>query len=265
MKNTDKYDFLFPILHTIYVSKNTPCLLIITEISGLFLFEQSIKTQNRENYLVIKQEGIKMEFNIIKIDDLIKDAKIALEAGAYFSSLMLTFALVSECAKIEYSDDWFEKNAETDEYLKEHFPRNYKNGKYNNKNHDKERFVMWIDDWSNSHNSSDKLEEDMIEYENKMEDLRNFNGTKMPWLNGELLYQLRCNLFHEGSVNIEFSNEKKITDNGNAHIINKNFIFTLHSNNKLNIYFHNSFVRKDDSFVEREAGMNINLNGLIHH
>ena len=59
-----------------------------------------------------------MEFNIIKIDDLIKDAKIALEAGAYFSSLMLTFALVSECAKIEYPDDWFEKNAEKDEYLK---------------------------------------------------------------------------------------------------------------------------------------------------
>ena len=254
---------MFPILHTIYVSKNTPCLLIITEISGLFLFEQSIKTQDRENYLVIKQEGIKMEFNIIKIDDLIKDAKIALEAGAYFSSLMLTFALVSECAKIEYPDDWFEKNAEADEYLKEHFHRNYKNGKYNNKNHDKERFVMWIDDWSNSHNCKDaKLAEDMKEYEKQMENMRKLSDKKMPCINGELLYQLRCNLFHEGSINIEFSDEKKITDNGNSRIQNKNIALKIDNSNKFDIHLHVFFIRKDND--REESGMYININELIY-
>lgn len=33
-----KYDFLFPILHNIYVSKNTPCLLIVAKVSGLFYY-----------------------------------------------------------------------------------------------------------------------------------------------------------------------------------------------------------------------------------
>lgn len=84
------------------------------------------------------------------INDLIKDAKLALKSGAYFSALSLSFALVSECANIKYPNAWFDKNANKDKYLKEHFSYKYNNeGKYDTKkykNHDKERFIMWIDD-----------------------------------------------------------------------------------------------------------------------
>ena len=49
------------------------------------------------------------------LENMITDAKTALKSGASFSSLALAFALVSECAIIEYPDEWFDNNAETDE------------------------------------------------------------------------------------------------------------------------------------------------------
>lgn len=122
---------------------------------------------------------------------------------------------------------------------------------------------MWIDDWSNSHNCKDaKLAEDMREYEKQMENMRKLSDKEMPCINGELLYQLRCNLFHEGSINIEFSDEKKITDNGNSRIQNKNFVLKIDNGNKFDIHLHDFFIRKDND--REESGMNSNINGLIY-
>lgn len=164
------------------------------------------------------------------INDLINDAKLALKSGAHFSALSLSFALVSECANVEYPDEWFDENADNDDYLKKHFSNKYNNGKYNkgNKNHDKERFVMWIDDQNNSHNCSPQMKEAMKKYEQQRSEFRKCdNDLLLPELNGELLYQLRCELSHKASSYIEFNNEKKISDEGNKRITNDGFILVL--------------------------------------
>ena len=62
--------------------------------------------------------GISSEYTIL---DLIDDAKTALQSGAYLSAMSLTFAIISECANIEYPDEWFNANAESDKYLHEKF------------------------------------------------------------------------------------------------------------------------------------------------
>lgn len=171
------------------------------------------------------------------INDLIKDAKLALKSEAYFSALSLSFALVSECANIKYPNEWFDKNANEDKYLKEHFSYKYNNkGKYDTKkykNHDKERFTMWIDDWNNSHNCNAEIKEQMEEYEQQRCLHRKCCDNKLilPELNGELLYQLRCAIFHQGSSHIEFNNKNKISDEGNKQITNGNFILMLDDDN----------------------------------
>lgn len=45
------------------------------------------------------------------ITDLIKEVKSSLKYNNHFSALILTSMLISECANIEYPDEWFEKNA----------------------------------------------------------------------------------------------------------------------------------------------------------
>ena len=108
--------------------------------------------------------GISSEYTIL---DLIDDAKTALQSGAYLSAMTLTFAIISECANIEYPDEWFNANAESDKYLQEKFPNYYNNGRYYNKNHDRERFQMWIDDWENDHNCDESLKSEMNNYAKK--------------------------------------------------------------------------------------------------
>lgn len=162
----------------------------------------------------------------ITIPQLIEDIRRAEKAGAYFSALSLSFALVSECANVKYPDEWFTENAQNDEYLIEHFPQYYKSGKYSNKNHDRERFTMWFDDWSNAHGSSEANKSQMEEFARQEEEFRKSPNGIMPRVNGELLYQIRCCLLHEGSDDIEFHNNKKILDEGNKNITAFDFVVT---------------------------------------
>lgn len=195
------------------------------------------------------------------IKELINDARTALKAEAYFSALSLTFSIISECAKIEYSDKWFSENADTDEYLRANFPSHYKNGKYNCPSHDKERFQMWIDDWENGHNCDIKIKEQMEEFAKKNEENRYTDNGLLPFVNGELLYQLRCVLFHEGSANIEFENIKKISDEGNLAISQNNFVLAIEKNNEFNLYTK-SICSKD---ATGKASLEININSLVIH
>lgn len=41
----------------------------------------------------------------IKIPDLIDDIKRAMKAGAWFSALSLSFALIDKCGKIQYNNE----------------------------------------------------------------------------------------------------------------------------------------------------------------
>lgn len=193
--------------------------------------------------------------------DLIEDAKTALQAEAYLSAMALTFAIISECANIEYPDEWFDANAENDKYLKENFPNHYKNGKYFNKNHDKERFQMWIDDWENDHNCDESLKSEMNEYMRKNEENRETRFGLMPEENGELLYQLRCSILHEASIDIEFCNQKKISDEGNAAIVPNLFTLVFDANNELNVHARGAYSTSSDG----KSSMSINVNGFVYH
>lgn len=200
--------------------------------------------------------------SIITVNDLIMDAKIALASNAHFSALSLTFAIISECANIEYPDEWFDIHANTDEYLQTHFPTHFKNGKYNCSNHDRERFQMWIDDWENDHNcNNETLKQQMQEYKEWNNFQRISSNGLMPRENGELLYQLRCTLFHEASDDIEFHNHKKILDEGNRRISSYEFTLTLDAKNPMNIHSRGSYTTSLTGF----SSMNINVNGLIYH
>lgn len=200
--------------------------------------------------------------SIFTINNLISDVKTALQSGAYFSALSLTFAIISECANVEYPDKWFEKNADTDTYLREHFPNHYnKNGKYNCSNHDRERFQMWIDDWENDHNCDEPLKLQMKDYVKWNEENRKSSNGLLPKENGELLYQLRCMLFHEASSDIEFYNSKKISDIGNSKISSELFVLVLEDNNPLNLHSRGSYSTSSAG----NSSMVINVNGLIYH
>ena len=202
--------------------------------------------------------GISSEYTIL---DLIDDAKTALQSGAYLSAMTLTFAIISQCANIEYPDEWFNANAESDKYLQEKFPNYYNNGRYYNKNHDRERFQMWIDDWENDHNCDESLKSEMNNYAKKNEENRETRYGLMPEENGELLYQLRCSILHEASIDIDFRNQKKISDNGNAAIVPDLFTLVFDVNNELNIYARGAYGISS----EGKSSMSINVNGFVYH
>lgn len=196
----------------------------------------------------------------INILDLIDDAKAALKAESYFSALALTFALVSACANKEYPDNWFKENADNDWYLKEHFSNYYSSGFYKGPpSHDKERFIMWIDDWENHHVCDDTLKDDMIKYEQQMQTHRQSNYGLTPEINGELLYQLRCSLFHNASDEIDFNNHKKITDHGNQKLVRGTFGLSLDPYNPLHIH-----IDYCSGISSTSSSLNININALIY-
>lgn len=149
---------------------------------------------------------------------LVSEAEKTLNNHCYFAAFSMAFALMSKCAVIEYPDDWFSNKADTDDYLKVHFPNKYKNGKYaGNRNHDAERFCMWWDDWDSSHNlPDDSLKDNMIRYEIKREEnRRNDDGSLIPMIDGELLYKIRCAFLHEASNDVDCC---KLHDEGNNKI-----------------------------------------------
>ncbi len=196
------------------------------------------------------------------VKDLIKDAKKALESGAYFSALTLTFALVSECANVKYPDEWFEKNANADSYMRNQFPEYYKSGKYDShKNHDRERFIMWYDDWYNAHNCCEAERKQREELERVLKEHAQLGSVPAPHLNGELLYQLRCTIFHEASSGIKFNAPKKISDEGNGRLTSDGFILSLEKYNE-----NENYGLMGGSAGENSPSvMNISLNGLICH
>ncbi len=198
----------------------------------------------------------------LSIDNLVKDAKMALKSGALFSALALTFSLVAECAYIKYPDKWFEENADTDVYMKKLFPYNFSGkGKYVGKNHDKERFIMWYEDWYNAHNCKESERKAKEELEQILQEHIELGSVPTPHMNGELLYQLRCTLFHEASSQIDFSIKKKISDKGNSRIASNGFILTLEKNKPNENYGLACGVAGEDA----PSIMNISVNGLVCH
>ena len=201
-----------------------------------------------------------MEYNYT-VKNLIDDVKIALKAGAHFSALALSFTLVSECSKVEYPDEWFDKYAESDEYMCKQFPSYYKDGKYiKKKNHDKERFIMWIDDWDNAHNCDESIKVQMKAHELNLLKNRQTEFGLSPYINGELLYQLRCHIFHEASNAIDFQSQL-ISDEGNKKISSDSFTLSIDNNNAFDIHI----TQISTTSSEDKSTLEINVNGLVYH
>lgn len=195
------------------------------------------------------------------IENLISDARLALQSKAYFSSLLLTFSIISACANAEYPDEWFTKNANSDKYLQTHFKKYFKTGTYQCPSHDKERFQMWVDDWENNHNCDNSLKSEMKDYILFCEENRQTPCGPLPRINGELLYQLRCALFHNGTSNIAFDNQNKISDQGNSAISPDMFILTLDSDN---LEYSDLTVASSVNSLGKSS-ISINIGGLINH
>lgn len=176
-------------------------------------------------------------YGTIPISVLADEAEKTLDNHCYFAALALSFALVSRCAAIKYPDEWFDENAQNDEYLQTHFPWMYRNGTYSNRrSHDTERFCMWWDDWSSSHSLPDgELKDHMVEFEQSYAEFRDNgedeNGNKLPpipTLDGELLYRIRCAFVHDATNIFDFD---KLHDAGNKTIGSFRFVI-----DKLNPY-----------------------------
>ena len=135
----------------------------------------------------------------INILDLIEDIKRAMKADAWFSALSLTFALVSKCGKVQYN------------------------------NSDSYNFIHWVDDyitkdnsvcWEKRPNKNGKMTKKVSHQ------VRNYNNSKQeldisePYMNGELLYQLRCALLHGASDNVKFNELSHCKPNTNIKSYN---------------------------------------------
>lgn len=143
----------------------------------------------------------------INLLELIEDVKLAMKADAWFSALSLTFALIDKCSTIEYPE-------------------------VANTNMGTNRFSKWVDTYINTRddigwkfrpNKNGKMVK-------KTSHIKIGNGKEYdrnePYMDGELLYQLRCALLHGCSNNID-----SVKINHNA--ANKKLI----SNNKYNFKY----------------------------
>ncbi len=80
---------------------------------------------------------------------------------------------------------------------------------------DKERFIRWV----NKYAIKDFWESP------------NHTNYHTPYLNAELLYQIRCCLFHEGSNYVDFSNPKVISIQDNRNLNASTFVYIIHTPN----------------------------------
>lgn len=205
-------------------------------------------------------------YGYASVSTLIADAERALKGGAYFSALSLTFSLVSFAANVRYPDTWFTDHADHDEYMLRAFPKYFTaDGSYKrkkSKGHDKERFVMWYDDWSNDHNCDPALKDDIQVYHRKLEEKRKVGTAEMPELDGELLYQIRCCLFHESSNNVQFF---RLSDAGNQHVSDFMFLISPYSLVKTGPMIMKSVSSDTSDYKNYDGSLIIDVQLLVRH
>lgn len=149
----------------------------------------------------LPQNNTKRANGMILIPVIIEDAKRALLANAQFSALCLTFALVDECATFEW------------------------NKSHSNHNNEK-AYAHWFNMWDSSEGIDDEnLKKEMETFECKMKN----NHSGSPYLDGQLLYKIRCSILHAVFTNIDFMN-CGLGNNANKNI--KKFALVLSKPNQ---------------------------------
>lgn len=176
----------------------------------------------------LPQNNTKYTNGMILIPAIIEDAKRALLANAQFSALCLTFALVDECATFEW---------------------NKSHSKHNNE----KAYVHWFNMWDSSEEIDDEnLKKEMEKFEHKIKNIR----TDSPYLDGQLLYKIRCSILHAVSTNIDFTN-CGLGNNANKNI--KEFTLVLSKPNQ----FLMGYGTSSSSDKDKNNSINIDVQNLV--
>lgn len=181
---------------------------------------------------IITQKEFEYMSGLISVPVIIEDVKRAMMANAQFSALCLTFALVDECATFEWNKSHSEKHV----------------GGHN----DEKAYAAWFDMWDSSKGiDNEEQKKKMEEFEQKIKDLHK----GLPYLDGKLLYKLRCSILHAVSTNIDFMN-CGLGNDANRNI--KDFTLIL---SEPNTYLGGGISRISNK--DKNNSMNINIQGLV--
>lgn len=129
---------------------------------------------------------------LLTVPPLVDDAYRALRANAYFSALCISLALVDECANVEWRKKY-------------NCARKF--------NETEKSFIQWYGMWNDK------------EFIKKV---RHDENGVAPYLNGQLLYKIRCCLLHGMSSNIDFAN-CGLSDDANRNITQFSFVVNEYS------------------------------------
>lgn len=142
------------------------------------------------------------------IDQIFEDINKALDAEAYIAALALALTLPDLCGKIEYPE---EKSS-------------------------RKRYIMWYDLYMGTPPKSFMLERLTDQDDERFP----------PYLTGQVLYQLRCNLLHESMPNVDKENvldeNKEIETTWNVD----EFVLIAEKKNDFDMYAHCSSVHWDN-------------------
>lgn len=153
------------------------------------------------------------------IDKLIDDINKALDAEAYMAALSLALILPDICAKAEHNNNAKERGNKTS-------------------------YIEWFDEHIGQYEKSPQKDE---------------NELSMPYLSGEVIYQLRCSVLHQGTPNID---KCRIQDES-CKI--DNFSLIVEKQNPFNIYSDGASVSSNsiDSTNLRSYSLNVRRLCLI--
>ena len=181
---------------------------------------------------IVSQNEFERKRGMVSILAMVEDAKRAMMANAQFSALCLTFALVDECATFEWNKSHPEKQV----------------GDHN----DEKAYAAWFDMWESLKGIDE--EEPKKKMEEFGREIKNFRKGS-PYLDGQLLYKLRCSILHAVSTNIDFMN-CGLGNDANRNI--KNFTLVLSKPNPYLIGGNSSITDKN-----KNNSMEIDVQGLV--
>ncbi|WP_455533018.1 hypothetical protein [Roseburia inulinivorans] len=130
----------------------------------------------------------------ITVPKLIDDGRRALDANASFAGLCVAFALVDECAGVEWRHAHGCERSEGD---------------------NEKSWIEWYDMWFTAKGCKPEDKALMIKFEKERRKHCLVNGkARIPQLDGHMLYKIRCAFLHAMSGNVDFSKSGDAANRG---------------------------------------------------